>query len=110
MAAVRNQKGNKKDSTDARNRIIVGKSKKNDPLASIVKVKTVAKPDCDQTIQAKKVFINVKAPKASARKKTLSCKPGDGTKGVNFRTQGERVDMRNGNGTHDVHFRRKRDR
>lgn len=96
------------------NGIIVDKSKINDPLAPIDKVRTiavraVAKPNCDQTIQAKKGALYVKAPKASVRKKTISRKPGDGTGGVEFQTKAVKAkavktNVRSGDGTHGVNF------
>lgn len=73
MATGRRQKGYKRVLPGEIERRIVGVELK-DPLAPTDKVKmaavrTVAKPNCDQIIQAKKVTLNVKAPKASVRKK-----------------------------------------
>lgn len=115
MAAGRKQKGYKMVPTDkTKSRIIGVELKKNDPLAPVgrvrtVEVRTVAKPNCDQTIQAKKVSLNVKAPKASVRKKTISRKSGDGTIGAYFRTKRVKsktrtADIRYGDGTHGVNF------
>lgn len=128
MATGRKQKRNKKVSSK------VGKLEKNDPLSPIDKVRTVAKPNCDQTIQAKKVSLNVKASKRYVRKEAISCESGDGTGKINFLTGGVKAkagisvkrkgdgtgavdfgfgefkakagkaDMRNGDGTHGVNF------
>lgn len=126
MDTGRRQKGNKKISNDGlKSRIIGVEVKKDVPKVSIDTVRTVTGPDCNKTVQVKKVAVGVSAKRNPVRIENVGKEAtsytlgdvagisGDGTDIFNFRTGGVKAkagkaDILNGDGTDGFNFSKKR--